>query len=313
MTMIPVFPIFRQLEIGDRAAIEAITRRFAPYSDFGFTSLWAWDTDETCTLSMLHGNLVVRFKDYTANAHFYSFIGQDAVAETVETLLALARQEGLPSQLKLVPEAVIAADDRLRRNFSVAEDRDNFDYLYAADDWAHFPAPHFQDHLKNLERRQRREKLDFRLLDLGNPCCQNAILALFGHWARQKQLGAVEDSCQELTAMQRLFALPDDDQIAACGCYHGERLVGFSIWEALEGDEYVVGHFQKTDRAYRGLSSWLAHMLSQHLEREGRCLINGQQDLGIPGLRAHKMSLRPRTFLRKYVIAEDGARSEREQ
>jgi hypothetical protein len=301
---IPRFPTFRRLEIADRAAIETKTRRFPPYSDFGFTSLWAWDTDETCAISMLGGNLVVRLQDYRTEECVFSFLGQDAVGATVGALLAHARREGLPVQLRLVPEAVIAADEGVRRRYAVALDRDNFDYVYAVEAWAHFLHPGFREHRRKLARCRECAALDCRLLDAGDSAVQGAMLALFDRWAAQKPALAGEDRQRERTALERVFVLAGGDRLEAGGFYDGERLVGFSIWEGLPGGEWAVIHFQKADRAYRGLSSWQAQELGRLLLTRGYRLINFEQDLGIPGLGEFKRSLQPCRFLRKYVVAE---------
>lgn len=308
MTPIPRFPIFRRLEIGDRAAIEEITRSFPPYSDFGFTSLWSWDIDETCAISMLGANLVVRFKEYGSDAHFLSFLGQDAVVETAGTLLDHARQEGLQTQLKLVPDAAIVADDRLWERFSVTLDRDNFDYLHAVAAWAHLLHPGFREHRRKVARLRERASLAVRPLDPAAPDCQDAMIQLFHRWAAQKPPLPGEDRQHELTAIRRLFALAGCGRLAARGVYDGERLVGFSIWEGLPGGETAVIHFQKADREYRGLSSWQAQDVGRVLQARGYRLINFEQDLGVAGLRAYKRSLQPCRFLRKYVIAERGGR-----
>ena len=169
MNSIPQFPAMRRLALADREAIEAIVGRFAPYSDFTFTSLWAWDTDESCAIAMLGENLVVRFKDYDSEDHFYSFIGQDAVVAAAETLLAYARAEGLPAQLKLVPEDVVAADDRMQNRFAVTPDRDNFDYVDSTADWADFAKSGFREHRRVRNRCRERGTVDVRPFDPGDP------------------------------------------------------------------------------------------------------------------------------------------------
>lgn len=304
MTPIPRFPAFRRLKIGDRAAIEAITRQFPPYSDFDFTSLYAWDIDETCVISMLGGNLVVRFRDYTSDAHFLSFIGQNAVVETAETLLRHARQEALQPRLQLIPDVVVAADERLWDCFAVTLDRDNFDYVYTVDSWAHFLHPGFREHRRKMTRCRERASLEHRVLDLSDLCHQDAVLDLFHRWAAQKPGLLVEKWQHELTALRRVFALTVDGQLSACGFHDGDRLVAFSVWEGLRDGEYALIHFQKADRAYSGLSSWQAHELGRLLHSRGFRLINFEQDLGIPGLREYKRSLQPCRYLRKYTIAE---------
>ena len=62
--MIPQFPEFKSLELSDKKDIESFTKRFPPYSDFNFVSMWSWDIKEEIRISQLNGNLVVRFTDY---------------------------------------------------------------------------------------------------------------------------------------------------------------------------------------------------------------------------------------------------------
>ena len=62
--MITQFPDFKPLELFDKKYIETFTVQFPPYSDFNFTSIWAWNTNDKFQISNLNGNLVVLFYDY---------------------------------------------------------------------------------------------------------------------------------------------------------------------------------------------------------------------------------------------------------
>src|SRR5438045_3776660 len=125
--MIPEFPQFKKLELSDKKNVEKFTSKFPPYSDFNFVSMWSWDIKEEMRISQMHGNLIVRFTDYTTGEPFYSFLGNTKVNETAEALLELSKKEGLPIQLKLIPEDSIKDLDL--KKFKIAEDRDNFDYI----------------------------------------------------------------------------------------------------------------------------------------------------------------------------------------
>lgn len=303
MTGIPTFPAFRRIRLRDQPTIEALTARFPPFSDFAFTSLWCWDTDEQCTIAVLNGSLVVRLKDYASDAHFYSFLGDQAVPETALALLARARAEGLPARLALVPEAVVA-ESRLPDSLAITPDRDNFDYLYVLDDLAELAGGKFREHRKKIARLGRAAALAFRPLDLRDTATQEATIALFRQWETQKPPAPGERRDGEFAALRRLFALAGEQRLWACGVDDGNRLVAFSVAEGLPGGDYAVIHFQKADRDYDGLASWLCQEEARLLRGRGYRLLNMEQDLGIPGLRAHKLSLRPGAFLRKFIIAE---------
>src|SRR3954453_22763269 len=304
MTTIPSFPTFRRLKRGDRSQIEEVCSRMSPFSDFGFVSLWAWDTDESCLISMLGNNLVFRLKDYTRDERFLTFLGQDAVAEAAEALLAMARRDDLIPELRLIPEAVIEADPPLSTRFSVMAVPDNFDYVFSVHDWAQFPTPRFRVHRKQVAKCRKHAHLDFRSFDPKGPPGEKAILDLFNRWVEQKEASVRGDTEQERTALHRIIELTGDNTLAASVFFDGERLVGFSLWERLPGSDFVTIHFQKTDRDCPGLSSWQPHAMGRLLLESGYRLINGEQDLGIRGLRMHKQLLRPCQFLRKYAIAE---------
>lgn len=302
MPPIPTFPAFRPLSIGDRGAIEALTRGRLPYSDFGFTSLWCWAREESCAIALRRETLVVQLRDYVTDAPFLTFLGDDDPLGAVRDLQAFARAHGFPETLRLVPETAILADERLPRLYAVAPDPDNDDYLYAARDWADFAGAGFREHRRLLARCRERFPLAVHDLDLADVDCQQAIIALFDRWAAQKSDLTGMDRCHERSALQRTFALGRRPQLAAIGFHDGSNLVGFTIWETLTGSEHGVCHFQKSDRRYPGLSSWQAQEIGRRMLERGCAWINFEQDLGIPGLRCAKRSLRPQRLLRKFTI-----------
>jgi hypothetical protein len=308
MIPIPHYPAWRCLGRRDRPVVEAATRAFPLATDVAFSSLYAWDTDDSCLLSRCGDNLLVCLKSYTTDERVLTFIGRHAVVDTAHLLLAHARERGLPARLELIPAGVVAADPRLAARFAVTADQDHFDYLYAAADWAHLPNPGFREHRRLAARCRERTPLARRELDLGEPASQQAIVDLFDRWARQKGAAGDADHGGERAALRRICHLAGDGRIKAFGFCDGEHLAGFTIWEVLPGTTCALVHFQLADRDYRGLSSWQAHELGRVLLARGVRSINFEEDLGIPGLRAWKRSLRPCRLVRKYVITERDAR-----
>src|SRR3989344_5764351 len=125
--MIPDFPNFKKIELADRPAIETFTSKYPCYSDFNFTSFWAWDTSEERQISVLNDNLIARFTDYGTQEPFFSFLGTTNTERTLVQLIEYARTFGM-SSLALVPEISIHNVDTSR--FVITPDQDNFDYIY---------------------------------------------------------------------------------------------------------------------------------------------------------------------------------------
>lgn len=307
--MIPDFPDSKPLALADRDDVERLTRRFPPSSDFSFGSLWCWDTDGACRLSLLHGNLVVRLADYADGAPHYAFLGDRAVVATATTLLARARAEGLAPRLRLIPEAVVAADERLRSAFAVAADPANFDYVCSVPAWVALSGRGFAKHRARIRRCRERHALAARPLALADPATGAAILALFDRWAAERGEGAIEPD-RERAALARLFVPGAAAGMAGWGLYEGDALRAFSIWEYAPGAPYSIHHFMKADRSREGASSLMVHERSRVLLAAGCAFANVEQDLGLPGLAAYKRSLRPTHFLRKFVISDEAIPAE---
>jgi hypothetical protein len=105
--MLPKFPEFKPLEITDQTEIEKIAGAFPPYSDQHFTSLFAYDSRNNAKISNLNGNVVIICADYLSREEFCSFIGNNRILNTVETLIAFAQQNLNHNFIKLIPEHVI--------------------------------------------------------------------------------------------------------------------------------------------------------------------------------------------------------------
>ena len=184
----------------------------------------------------------------------------------------------------------------------MAEDPDNHDYIYSIPAWAACgTAP--RGRTGSASGGASPAGIHLSPLDLGARADQAAIIDLFSRWAAQKSDCGPAAHEAEFVALRRVFALAADERLGAFGIEDGETLVAFSVWEELPGGIYCQAHFRKADRSYEGLAAYLQHEESRLLADRGYRLMNVEQDLGIPGLRAHKSSLRPCGFLRKYTIA----------
>src|SRR3990167_1574661 len=100
----PLFPEFNPLTLEDKEGIENFTKQFPPYSDFNFTSMWSYDTDNDVQFSWLNGNFVMIFRDYITKNPFYSFLGNSKPIETINALLEYSKSQNLPEELFLIPE-----------------------------------------------------------------------------------------------------------------------------------------------------------------------------------------------------------------
>ena len=297
--MIAEFPNFSPLQLGDRPAVQALTRPFAPYSDFNFTSLYSWDTRESVRVSVLHGNLVVRFSDYTSGEPFYSFIGDKNVDDTATRLLELAESEGLSPELRLVPE--VAAWRASPGAFEAFGDDDNSDYILSVERLKAYQGNKLGPKRNFVNRFNKEYEAHVAVVDLADVAIQTRFLDLFHRWWIQKGERA-ENAENELSALHRaMFAARSMPDLFTVASFVEGDLVGFSINEIL-GNGYAMIHFEKADASYVGVYAHLMQQMACMMSEVGCRYINYEQDLGVFGLRKGKRSYVPQNYLRKYAL-----------
>lgn len=299
--MLPHFPRFSKLELKHKTPIEKITHQFPPYSDFNFTSLWTYNTDDSIEVSSLNGNLVVRFTDYISLKPFLSFIGKKDIHQTAQTLITYSNQVQLEPYLKLVPESVILATPTLTKDFDVVEDHDNHDYIVSAIDITHLPEEKYK-RKKYLVERFKNKYPGFytEFINLDDPRNRRMIIDLFVRWEKNAKKSR-KDTENELTAITRLIDHHASLNVYALGIYHNTQLIAFNLYEITHGN-FGISAFQKADKTFTGIYAYLSHASAHHLHSLGCTHINYEQDLGIEGLRLSKQLWKPVYYLKKYKL-----------
>jgi hypothetical protein len=77
--------------------------------------------------------------------------------------------------------------------------------------------------------------------------------------------------------------------------------VAFSVYERLDAEVTAV-HFEKADRAYKGLFQVVNRESARRIEASGARLINREEDVGDEGLRQAKLSYHPLEILPVYHL-----------
>lgn len=299
--MIPTFPEFKIVEVGDREVVESHTHRYPPYSDFNFTSLWAWDISNERMISELNGNLVVHFTDYATNEPFLSFLGTNKTNDTALTLFEYAAAHGLPPHLKLMPEVSVKEMDA--QKFRIEEDRDNFDYIYAINDLIILKGGKLGRKRTTISKFVRENSgAHVEAIDLNNREAQKNVLKIVRAWEQSKTAGDKKvEADHEISAITRLCETSNTHKILVSGLFSGENMFGFSIEEALPGS-YCICHFWKVDSIHNGTFDFLMREKAKHFETLGIKYFNFEQDLGVAGLRQSKGSYGPHSYLKKFIV-----------
>lgn len=296
--MILHHPEFKKLELSDKDHILQFTKHHPPYSDYNFTSLWSWNTDNSIEISQLNDNLIVKFSDYNTGEPVFSFLGENKTQATIQSIFEILEYQQ-HKKLSLVSESSIKNSDIISQ-YVFIEDRDNFDYIYFIPDLAECRGRKYET-MRNLSNRfiRRYPNYKWRNFDFTEKKEQQDILNLLDTWENNKQVSEE----RERSAIQRYMDLENNGDKIDIGFFVNDKLVGFSFVEVLS-DSYAIAHFVKADTKYAGIYSIMAQTTAKQLHKKKATLLNYEQDLGIENLRKAKMSMRPISFLKKYIIVD---------
>jgi len=301
---IPAFPKFKHLDLEDQAEIDEFTRQFPPYSDFNFVSLFCYDTAGDCQVSFLNGNLVVRFRDYVTLEPFFSFLGNNRVADTIERLVLHATAQNIAPLLRLVPESCIRGElDELKDSFTISEDPDSADYIIDAASLVGLASGLWKRKRKAANRFKRANPHHtLARLDLETAETQAQIKRLFRTWAEKREK-THEETQNEFKAIERLLQHARHFRLVSLGAFVDGRLEGFTFNEVVH-DGHYMGHFGKTNPDCTGLAVVLESETARVMQSLDCKFMNYQQDLGLDGLKRHKSSWHPTAHLKKYSLRQ---------
>jgi hypothetical protein len=296
--MIATYPDFSKLSLEHKDQLARFTAKFEPYSDFNFVSLFSWNTDGSAEVAILDGNLVIRIPDYLDGHPVYSLLGDNRIDASVETLL-----QSVP-KLELVPEAVIQKLEQPGL-YAIAEDENNFDYVYDVSHLIHLKGSHFKKK-RNKNNVFVKEHEGYELvvkvvkdLDVAHI---EALQQVDRQWAQiaSRDKG---DILAERKALDRLFESFSAFELIIVEVVVDNEIKAFSVNELLASG-YALCHFEKAlTTHHEHLNTFLTIEVAKKLHEAGCEFMNWEQDLGLEGLRRSKQSYHPIRMLKKYTLS----------
>jgi hypothetical protein len=177
--------------------------------------------------------------------------------------------------------------------YSVAEDRDNFDYLYERRHLAELSGKTY--HKKRNLVNAFINSYDYEQKPLREDNVPDALAVLDG-WAESK--GPVASDLAAAREALELFRILG---MRGCVYYVDGEPAGWCLGEPIAKARMFALHFEKAIESYKGIYQFVNQAFAQALPSYFRT-INREQDLGDEGLRQAKMTYRPIGFVNKYRV-----------
>lgn len=141
------------------------------------------------------------------------------------------------------------------------------------------------------------------MLNVRDNADKSRILNLTQAWSEKKNFEE-EKVEEELKSINAFIEYSSYFDCVALGLFVDEHLVAFTFNE-ITPSGVIMGHFGKADNAIPYCSYYVEYETAKYFHDLGFETMNHEQDTGLKGLRATKMTYAPVDFLQKFTITKN--------
>ena len=282
-------PIFRAAE---RSAVQMT-------ADTNFTNLYIWRSYYRTIWEEAHGSLCLIAEPEGEEPFGLAPVGGgDQLAALDHTLEILKTKTSAPV-FRRVPEALTEKIEAAGRPYRIEHDRDNDDYVYLREQLCTLGGRRM--HQKKNHYNYFINHYQFECLPV-TPELAPELLAVQEGWlaTKEERDQASKHLDYEVESVHELLRHQQELNQMGLAIRIDGRIVGFTMGEVMSPDTVLV-HLEKADYEIRGLFVALSSHFCRQLPSE-IVYVNREQDLGLPGLRHSKESLKPDHLRRKFTV-----------
>ena len=296
--------IFKKLSLEDKNSID---KYIYPYKflscEYSFTSLYIWKDACDIQYTIYKQALILKKKDFDGNYHFMQPLGynKEDLGDIIETLKAYREENHMKYLFKDLEESFIEEFDALlneKKEFSIEEDRDNFDYLYEAKKLMTFSGKKL--HSKKNHYNSFIKTYNYEVVEINDSKVISDVISAAQKWYEETDEKDIK-LYYELLAIKNIANNMDLLKLNGVAVYVDGKVAAFSIGECLS-EKLAVIHIEKGDKNINGIYSFIAKTLVDKCFNDSE-IINREQDMGIAGLRKSKMSYYPLRLEKKFILS----------
>lgn len=291
---------FRDIQLTDKPVFDRyfLTRRYEQ-SACTFTNLFMWRKWYNIYWAEVDGYLCIKAAYNEVDYILPPFGDPQGYRAIMEKLMSHFAETGHPFLMKAAtPDVVELLEGFFPGKFQIIPDRDNFDYIYAAEDLIHLKGKNYhtkKNHLNSFKRLYS----DYEY----KPLTQELVLDCINYateWCVQNGCDKDPSLALERNAIQE--ALLNFEQLAFQGgvLYVNGKVVAFTMGEKLNADTAVI-HVEKANFEMRGVYQAINQMFCAHAWSDMQ-FINREEDMGLDGIRKAKESYFPVKYIEKYDV-----------
>lgn len=224
---------------------------------------------------------------------------QEKMQDAITKILQVEEENRGEKQFKFVVVEKIFADELARyphAKFNITAERNDFDYVYLAQDLINLSGRKFHGKKNHLNAFQKQYP-DAQYIPITEeiiPKCREEL----NLWYENHKRDDDKFVCYEQAAIHEIFDHFDAFKLKGGAILLDNKVVAFTFGERLNSDTAVI-HVEKADSNIRGIYTAINQ---NFVEREWSDMIyiNREEDMGIDGLRQAKESYRPIKMIEKF-------------
>lgn len=292
---------FKRIELSDKNIIDT---HFAGNKyracDFNFTNLYAWNSKFKSEYAISHHTIFIRFVDSDGQIYYLMPIGRMPLPDAFELIIADAKKNHMPFQLKAVTERMWNDIEAVMPGqFEYFGDRDNDEYIYLSEKLIKLSGKKLQSK-RNHINRFKADNPDWQYYPITSQNEINECIYMLDQW---DELNAPKgDKSLKYDYIATRIMLDNFDYLnlrGGCVKVNG-KLVAFTIGEPLTEDTFVV-HVEKAFGDINGAYTIINQQFIEH-EASEFMYINREEDMGLESLRKAKMSYYPDILLHEAIL-----------
>jgi hypothetical protein len=287
--VIPEFPELKPVSLEDREEVRRYLELYPPeICELTFANIFIWRHWEKPSLTRIHNNLCIFCAPPDEPPYFLEPVGNNDLDETIKAGLSLAPRFSRLSEKFL---------SKLKAKYVIQEDRDNFDYVYSAEDLATLRGKKYdgkRNWIKRFEKKYRCEIIELTPTDF--PGCLE-LVERWGNNSTDQERTVDEKSRAAVLAINEALNNFQELELRSMVLLCDGMVEAFCLWEKLNA-ETAVAHVELASREIDGLHQFLNRECAATLGKQFT-FINREQDAGHPGLRRSKLSYHPHHFVKK--------------
>ncbi|BBJ27190.1 DUF2156 domain-containing protein [Athalassotoga saccharophila] len=289
--MIPKFPEFKEIEIGDRRFLKDRIWNYQPEnSEMNFTNLFIWKDHLKVRWTVFKDTVLFMCGD---RPYFLETVGK----LEIDDLKSLSSWISSHNSEIVFDRVAKKFTSLLNDDFKIIPSRDQFDYVYKAEDLINLAGRKYhskRNHLSNFLKMYH-----YQYLPMTGKDAISAV-ELAKKWCEEKRCKDDMNLLDEFEATK--LALENFDELELKGAMiliDGE-IQAFTLGEMLNQNTFVI-HIEKANKAYEGIYVAINNLFCKNNLNPGM-FVNREQDLGDEGLRKAKLSYFPDHFVEKFSV-----------